>query len=277
MQSTLASTDHCAARGTGVVVLSLLAIQSASAQPAPKFPLAWATLTGQFVYQGEPPKPKQIVVNKEIDICGQTPVYDESLLVDPATRGIANVVIYVRSTPRVHPDLAKPAKEDVLLETKNCVFVPHVQVGQVGQQLVCENRDGGGHNFNSLWFFLKPTISPSISGANKQLYPIRRPAGPTSITCNVHPWEKAFVVAVDNPYIDVTDKQGRFTLRDLPAGESLELTIWHEIPGRLDLTFAESWLARSGKGRPAWNIRLEAGRDLSLGSIVVPSTLFVEQ
>ncbi len=43
---------------------------------------------------------------------------------------------------------------------------------------------------------------------------------------------RAYWVVVDHPYATVTDKDGNFEIKDLPAGEH-EFKVWHEKPGYL--------------------------------------------
>ena len=37
--------------------------------------------------------------------------------------------------------------------------------------------------------------------------------------CDVHPWMFAWVTVVDNPYFAVTDKSGKFTIKNVPPGK----------------------------------------------------------
>jgi len=39
------------------------------------------------------------------------------------------------------------------------------------------------------------------------------------LQCNVHPWMFGYIGVVSNPYFAVTDKDGKFTLKGLPAGK----------------------------------------------------------
>ena len=39
------------------------------------------------------------------------------------------------------------------------------------------------------------------------------------VSCNEHPWMKAYIGVVKNPYYDVTGTTGTFTIKDVPAGE----------------------------------------------------------
>ena len=46
------------------------------------------------------------------------------------------------------------------------------------------------------------------------------------ITCNTHPWMRGWMVVTDDLSV-VTSSDGRFSLRDVPAG-TYELRVWHE-------------------------------------------------
>ena len=44
-------------------------------------------------------------------------------------------------------------------------------------------------------------------------------------------------MVVDHPYAAVTDKEGKFTIPNLPVGEH-EFRVWHERSGYLDRKYA---------------------------------------
>ena len=39
------------------------------------------------------------------------------------------------------------------------------------------------------------------------------------LQCNVHPWMFGYIGVVNNPFFAVTDKDGKFTVKGLPAGK----------------------------------------------------------
>jgi len=51
-------------------------------------------ISGTIRYDGAPPKPVQLDVSKDRDVCGVRPLYDQSLLVG-ADGGIANAVVTI--------------------------------------------------------------------------------------------------------------------------------------------------------------------------------------
>lgn len=48
-----------------------------------------------------------------------------------------------------------------------------------------------------------------------------------AVLCHVHPEMSAYVVVLQNPYFAVTDRRGKFEIKNLPPGE-YELVAWHE-------------------------------------------------
>src|SRR5215471_2062316 len=80
----------------------------------------WGTIKGRFVYEGTPPRPAALTINKDAEVCGKHALVDESLLV-AADGGLANVVVYARDRKiEVHPDYAATAKDKVVLDNRDC-------------------------------------------------------------------------------------------------------------------------------------------------------------
>jgi hypothetical protein len=50
-------------------------------------------------------------------------------------------------------------------------------------------------------------------------------------TCDAHGWMTGWIVATDHPFVAVTDENGNFTIKDVPAG-NYKVEIWHETLGK---------------------------------------------
>ena len=50
------------------------------------------------------------------------------------------------------------------------------------------------------------------------------------VTCETHPWMKAFVQVLDSGAYAITDEQGSFSIAGVPAGKH-KLRLWHERLG----------------------------------------------
>ena len=202
--------------------------ESAEGGPAAAGPTGtgWATIRGQFVFDGTPPQMPPYNVTKEHSICtvNGTPPPQETLLVDSASGGIKNVAIYLRDASRVH-DSAQPKTDAVDYDQKHCVFLTHVLAVTVGQSLEIKNSDPTGHNTNILGAGFNQLIP---EGASIQYKVQRETAVPSQVVCSIHPWMIAYLLPRENGYFAVTDEEGRFEIANLPASEEIEFQVWHE-------------------------------------------------
>src|SRR5438132_1267352 len=173
------------------------------------------------------------------------------------TKGIANVLIFLPHAAAVHPRLALIPKEDVRIDVKGCRYVPYVTVVRSGQGLAFSSSDTCVH-------------APAVYGAgfapHGHVAPLTRPIRlvprrrkeekfmPAVLSCPIHACMRGFVLVLDHPYGTVTDSAGRFTIKDLPAGEH-EFWTWHEKSG---------WIHKSLK------VRVEADKTTDLSVLKVP-------
>lgn len=238
----------------------------------------WATLAGTFKFEpgATPRKRRPLAVNKDPQVCapGGKPVLDEVLLVDSATGGIANVAVYLRKASRVHPS-AKADDAQVVFDQQHCVFLSHVAGVRVGQTLLIKNSDPVGHNTN--------IGSPGMKGVSfnqtiptmqaKPFKPTAEENAPIDVACSIHPWMHAYLLPRSDGYFAVTAPDGSFRLENLPAGEDLELQVWHEAavgPGG-GLPVDRKDLKWSNRGRFKINLKENEERTLQ---IVVPASSF---
>ena len=120
----------------------------ASAADAAPVGTGWATLKGRFLFAGTPAERKALVVDKETEVCtpGGMKLYDQSLRVDPASKGLADVVVFVRKSSRVKD--ASASGGPLVFDQKTCEFITPVFAARVGQQVEVKNSDPIGHNTN---------------------------------------------------------------------------------------------------------------------------------
>jgi plastocyanin len=122
-----------------------------------------------------------------------------------------------------------PPKDHVVVDQRKMAFLPHVVAVQQGTTVDFLNSDPVGHNV--YW--------PSISGNKKLSHNLgtwpqgeKKPfqfndLGTASLLCNVHPEMSGYVVVVPTPYFAVTDKDGSFEIKNIPAGK-YTLKTWSE-------------------------------------------------
>jgi hypothetical protein len=232
----------------------------------------WGTLTGRFVVDGAAPKPVPIEPTKDQEVCGKHKLFEEGLLVD-AKGGLANAVIMLKTkldAKDVNPEYANTSSEKVRLDNKGCRFEPHVAVLRTTQTLALHNSDPVSHN-TKVDPIINAGINPILAAGGDPLEQkfTSEEALPIKVGCNIHPWMGAYLIVRKDPYAAVSDKDGTFTIKDLPAGKELEFVLWEEKPGYLkNATF------KGGKAdaRGRFKYKLKPGVN-DLGDIKVSASL----
>jgi plastocyanin len=182
-------------------------------------------ISGTIRYDGAPPKPVQLDVSKDRDVCGVRPLYDQSLLVG-ADGGIANAVVTI-------PDVAGGAtlkpENNVRFDQKDCEYSPHVAVFPAGSTVEVINSDGILHNIHTE-SVANPVLDMAQPGFKKTIrVTIAKPEA-IKVTCDAHNWMEGWWYATSNPYYAITDTHGRYTLNNVPPG-TYELQLWQEALG----------------------------------------------
>jgi hypothetical protein len=229
----------------------------------------WGDLEGQFIYKGTPPTPKAIVPDKDAPICGKHKLFVEDVVVDKETGGISGITVYLFTSPSskltIHPDLAKPPADGVLVDNKNCRFEPHVLGVRTGQKLIIGNSDPIGHNTKAE-FFNNASFNDLIPAGGKTEKTFNASeATPVKLECSIHGWMNAYLLVRDNPYFAITDKEGKFSIKNLPAGKHT-FVVWHPTGYLVDVTVdgkPTKWqIGTRAKGRV--EVEIKAGTN-SLG------------
>lgn len=223
----------------------------------------WGNLKGKFVYDGTAPTPTKLTVEKDVEVCGKHNLVAEDLVVG-ADGGLANVIVYLRTRDaKEHPDYAQAGSSKVDFDNKNCRFEPHVLAIRTSQTLVLKNSDPVAHNSNVQQLDgggINPLIPPN--GAAEHKFFSEQPV-PVTVSCNIHPWMKGYIMPRKSPYFAVSGKDGSFQIKNLPAGE-LEFVAWQEKSG---------YLAVPGWERGRFTVKIAEG-DNDLGTIKCPASLF---
>ncbi len=229
----------------------------------------WATLKGRFSFAGDPGQPKPLVVDKDTEVCGKTSkLFDRSLRVDSSTKGLADVVVFVRKASRVKEEAASAEAAAAVFDQKNCEFLSPVFVGRVGRPIDIRNSDPVGHNTNIDGTSFNQLIP---AGQGTSYTPDSEMGAPKAVTCNIHPWMKAYMIVRKDGYAAVSAADGSFTIPDLPAGEPLEFQVWHAraTGSGGGVVLDRSDLKWNPKGR--FTITLQADEVKDLGTIEVPA------
>ena len=192
---------------------------------------AQASLTGVVKFNGTAPKPARIDMSADPN-CAKahpTPATTEDVVVGD-DGGLANVVIYVSDGLTSHT--FQPPQQPAVFEQKGCQYKPHVLAMQANQKLDVVNSDETTHNIhpnpnnNREWNMTQPHGMPLEQTFTREEIAI-------PVKCNIHPWMRGYIAVFKHPYFVVSDKNGSFSLKDLPPG-TYTITAWQEKLGTLN-------------------------------------------
>lgn len=216
------------------------------------------TLKGTVKYDGEPPAPKMTPVPPAAAAaCNCNNVADESLVVDPATKGLKWAIIRIMDAkPKDAPP--KPAKP-YELDQKGCTFTPHVVIVPPETDLEILNPDKILHNVHTSPFdSADPVQNPAA--ADKMTYKAKWLKEPDliAVTCNIHGWMKGYICCHDPRYCAVTAADGTFEIKNLPAGK-YQVNVWQESFG--------TYFADKTKKIETFSVEIKAGTTTDLGEM----------
>ena len=141
-------------------------------------------------------------------------------------RSPINIAVYMDSIPgKTFPAPAQHA----VMDQVHLAFAPHVIAVQQGTTVDFTNEDPVGHNI--YW----PAINHNRKLAHnmgtcpqgqKKSFTFTN-LGDVPLLCNVHPEMSGYIVVVATPYFAITDKEGNFVIKNVPAG-TYTLKTWSE-------------------------------------------------
>jgi hypothetical protein len=171
----------------------------------------------------------------------------------------------------LNPSAAPGKSEPAVFDQKNCVFLTHVLALQTSQPMEIHNSDEKSHNTKldpSANAPFNQTIAPG-SVLNYQHKKEER--SPYKASCSVHPWMNAWIFPRNNGYFAVTDKEGKFTIPNLPAGVPLTFKVWQPKAGFLkSVTIDGTATPIPSKGMPQ---TVPVDGELKLEMVIDPQSL----
>lgn len=214
-----------------------------AAAPAATDASKGTTFKGRIVVKGDPPTINPIKPSGNDAFCIDLGEIQNDEVVIGEGNGLADVFVWVRKVP-AGVEAPAPPSEPAILDQKGCRFIPPALVVQVGQPLLVKNDDATLHNtrMSGLAINFNQTVAPN----NREGVPVeinRAEIVPVPVKCDIHGWMSARLLATDNPWNAISDKDGNFEIGNLPSGVELEFRLQHGIAGyvekSLKLTLAE--------------------------------------
>jgi hypothetical protein len=203
----------------------------------------WVTIKGQ-VKLAKPPAalavaaPINVTADKE-HCLSKGPLKSDMYEVNAKNNGLKNVIVFLRpellpgippNDPKnrnipfkpneINPALAAVKPVEHVIDQPCCQFVPRITLAKAGDTLVVKNSAPVNHNFK---------YDSDNNGTNnwntppgqsqKFPKPLAAEPRPIAFECNVHPWMKGQIRIYDHPYFALTDADGKFEIKDAPAGK----------------------------------------------------------
>jgi hypothetical protein len=255
-------------------MVGALLASTTSAAPEIEKPEPWGTIKGRVVWADlKLPEPKEIAITRDKDWIKENlkdgKLFSEEWVVNQDNRGVRWAFVWLAPAKpidpdgkvislTIHPKFKEIKPKEVVIDIPCCRFEPHALALREGQVLVVRNSAKIAHNAR-LDGGPKNELVNVILGVGKQheCKNLKADTIPIRLVCNIHPWMGAWIRVFDHPYFAVTDADGKFEIKNAPAGE-WRLFVWQEGAG---------WLNKGGKeGEP---ITIKAGKTKDLGDVDV--------
>jgi hypothetical protein len=213
------------------------------------------TLKGRVTLEGAPPDianlnknlNEQIDKNTDKKFCLEAPPEQTGQQVWRLgkDKGVADVFVWVAPPEgqyfKVDVD-KKTWPAEVVIDQPHCAFVPHAAVAfpsaydpdkpkdgkPTGQKFIVKNSASFNHNTNMKGGDKNLGFNEIIASKSQKEVDLVPSSEPVTLTCNIHTWMNGVVRVFDHPYATVTDKDGNFEIKNVPAGADVNIVVWHE-------------------------------------------------
>jgi len=180
-----------------------------------------ADIVGTIACKGTPPAEKEITPLMDNPDCaamynGKAPT--THFYVIGANGGFADVVVSLKGVTGKSTGASAPP---AVLDQKGCLYTPQILAIQTGQKLIVKNSDNCVHNVDSI-----PTVDGNQAHNDVQMiggadltYTFAKPEMFLKFQCDIHKWMFAWVSVFDSPYFALSDKDGKFVIKNVPPGK----------------------------------------------------------
>lgn len=230
----------------------------------------WGTIKGRIIWGGKDiPKRMPVTVpetHNDHRFCTKDGAFlEDTWIVDAKSKGLKNVFIWLAPTEvdgklNVHPARQKTpdSEKTLVIDQPVCMFVPHALAIREGQVLVVKNSAKVPHSFKWGGSDANPGGNRTIAAGDQLEVAIKAERNLIPIGCALHLWMTGAILAFDHPYFAVTDAEGRFEIKNAPAG-ACRLMIRHSTG---------IWLG-GAEGRKGKAVTIQPG-DNDLGALEYP-------
>lgn len=195
------------------------------------------TISGTVRLIGTPPTITTVLPQTDFDMCGTAARPTQSLLLG-TNQTVRNAIVYLAGYAQSNPSFG--TNDTIVLDQRDCEFVPRIQVARSGMTLTLRNSDPILHvvridlmsSTNGQRMILKAATPYAGFERVYHLADFREPTLLQVTSGNGHEWMAAYIAVMPHPWAALTDENGHFTLHNVPAGTH-KIYAWHEVLGTL--------------------------------------------
>ena len=222
------------------LVAGAVGVSGAAPAQAPK--QEWVSVKGQVVLlKANIPAAavgNEVIAGIDKPVCeAKGPLAKNVLIVNAKNDGVKNVVVWLRpdtddrkdklKAEQINPALAKAPAKNHLVDQPCCQFEPRVLAVRVGDTLEVKNSASITHNIK-----YDGDNAFNVNLPKGMSHKMEQPFGPSAVPvifgCSTHPWMAGRIRTFEHPYFAVTDADGKFEIKDAPAGK-FRVVYWHEL------------------------------------------------
>jgi hypothetical protein len=209
---------------TAALVGALILAAAARAEYTETTVTNGGTVTGRVSYDGTPPPPEKVTITQDPATCGTSRELDEWQV--SSSGGVKEAVVYL-------VDIKSGKKMDFpatpALDQKGCRYQPHMQIIAKNATLQVKNSDPILHNIHS---YQEGRTILNIAEPKQGMVVDKKmsKSGGESLKCDIHNFMRGGLFVAENPYAVVTDADGKYEIKDVPAG-TYQIGTFHEAGG----------------------------------------------
>ena len=197
------------------------------------------TIAGEVKFAGKGDT-ASLPVTKDNNVCGSQKPSEE--LIVSKSGGVKNAVVLIEKIEKGK----KISKEDASINNQSCQYIPHVQAMVAVSSINIINSDPILHNTHGYLNQTETAFNLALPMKDQKIKKKVKKPGIMNIKCDAgHTWMSAYIVVTENPYYAVTNDNGIFEIKDIPAGK-YQLKAWHE---KLGTQIAEVTVTEKGTAK----------------------------
>ena len=190
------------------------------------------TLTGTVDFDGPIPPDSVVTIPADQPGCGTTITLKN---VQNSGTHIGGAAVWITDIRTGKP---LPIERRFELLNAECVLSPRVQAVMATGTLNVSSEDVTMHRDHIINVETGELVGIAPFNDNGEVVPFDRvldkPAQ-LEVTCQLHPWSKAYVIVLDHPYFAMTSPTGTFSIDNIPPG-TYHVRAWHPSLGLSDQT-----------------------------------------